>query len=452
VRGACYFNYVRYASTLCLVLAASTIYPKATLAQVRKVVVLDFDDPEHTGLRQVLLDTISERSDVEIIVTSDVELTAKQSQWNINSQTDRNKLAKQLGIDAWITGKASEQWKAAIRIVGKKGEIIGEAAYKGTVKTDLLKDVSQNFWFTLGYRISEIAKADRNAWLAEQARQKSLAALRVVAQKKAEAREGEFQRQKQLIVDREQRRVNQLDEQRKLAVKKASERDEELARQKEIVKNRELAKQQELAQQQKLLLEQQEAAKRQQLAAQQPPAPTYGTVPMQQPQTSSNQYYGQQTATTPGYNTPQQTVSPTELYYGAQPPSPTGQASVQQPSTPPTNQYYTQPFSPATSATATPQPTPASSAYGQQQRVAPVAPTQQPAIAPQTATPNGSRSPSPSQAQHEAEQESSDEDCTVLSIRDTSNKGLLLSGLSLLLISIRLRRGRRVRAIHDYKT
>jgi hypothetical protein len=379
-----------YAFALGLALTAAMGISGTAFAQNPKVVVLDFDDPNRSGVRQIVLDMLSDKSDIDLMLTGDVEVTAKQAEWNLNSRSDRHKLSKELGIDAWIKGSVTEKWRVVIQILSGDGEIKGEAEFFGKRKSDLLREVSQKFWFALGYLISESANEERIAWLKEQARQKGLAAHRELAHKKAEWRQKELFRQKELALERERKRLERLEEQRRLAVQKATARNDEIGRQKEIVREREraakremerqqelarkeqLAKQREYSEQQHRLQQQQQLANqqmqtRQQALAQQRASLTGQPPPVvRQPAATPGQYFGTKASTTYG-QTPKQTPttttrqtgvrstqSPASLYYGLQTSESTDQYSAQQPSA-------------VTDQTSTPKPSsPADLYYGQQ--------------------------------------------------------------------------------------
>ncbi|MBN1652992.1 MAG: hypothetical protein JXA30_04375 [Deltaproteobacteria bacterium] len=423
-----------YACALLFVSAAAMGNPTTALARNHKVVVLDFDDPDRSGVRQVVLDLLADQSDVDLLLTDDVKMIAKQSSWDIDSQSDRNKLAKESGIDEWVSGSVTEKWKVTLRIIGRDGKIKGKAEFGGKRKTDLLKEVSQRFWFALGYLVSKSANAERNAWLKEQARQKGLAAHRELAQKKAEARQKELMRQKELALKREQRRLDKLDAERRVAVQKASARNDELARQRDIARRRELAKkremerqmelarkeqlakQQEYEKQQRLLFQQQELARRQELARQQAlaqqrsmaaqpppvvqqpaitPSPSYG----QQASVTYGQALGQTAPTAVSQSQAQRSPSIASLYYGLQTSGGTGADSTQQPATAIGQMPAGQPATSTTTATPAQQPLTSSSQYGVQ--LQPVAPPStaygQPATT-ATAQPPGQQSATPGQS------------------------------------------------------
>lgn len=402
-----------YTYTLGFVLAAVAGFPGTAFAENPKVVVLEFDDPNRSDVRQIVLDMLSDKSDVDLMLTGDVEMTAKQAEWNIKSRGDRYKLAKELGIDAWIMGNVTERWRAVIQITSGDGEVKGEAAFSGKRKADLARDVSQKFWFALGYLISESANEDRIAWLKEQARQKGLVAHRALAQKKAEWRQKELFRQKELALKRERERLDKLEQQRRLAVQKATARNDEIKRQKQIVQDREraakremerqqelarkeqLAKQREYSEQQRILqqqqkLAQQQAQVRQQALAQQRASLTGQPPPVvRQPEVTPGQYFGTEASTTYA-ETPkekpastessysaQSSQSPASLYYGLQTSESTDQYSSQQPSALPDQKPASPPSSPTDLYYGTQQQQPTTSstpAYGQEQPKTPSTP------------------------------------------------------------------------------
>lgn len=192
----------------------------------RKVAVSEFAGERGKELRLALLEVLSEQDDLEVLGYRDIEVVAKRLGVGLSSASDRRKVAVELKIFAWFDADVADDG-ATIRLTGGKGRQLGtmELAAAGTEAQ--AGEIREGAWAALGHHVSDRAL-----------RVHVLGRHRAAAAKKLEARQQELANQRQLALEREQRRTARLADLRVEAQRKLADHEEEGARQIELAQER----------------------------------------------------------------------------------------------------------------------------------------------------------------------------------------------------------------------
>ena len=242
---------------------------------IRNLVVPHFTGPS-TRVRTAVLGTLADHAEVEVVSIDDVTFAARRLQADPNTPEGREKLSRELGIDAWLDGEVTES-TAQLTLTAGDGTVLQEV----NVETEDVKHLDaltgERMWAVLGpslsvqeaYRRALLAEYDRarakyEARMYEQQRQVTLAhqarahrafILRAqfsLAQRKQAALSAELTHQTQLgkaelAREAEMARQAELARQAEIAHKAELARQAELARKAEIARKAEAAKAAELA-------------------------------------------------------------------------------------------------------------------------------------------------------------------------------------------------------------
>jgi len=209
---------------------------------VRNLVVPQFDAPPKSRARAAVLRTLADHTEVEVVSIDDVTFAARRLQADPNTPEGREKLSRELGIDAWLDGKVTET-SAHLTLAAGDGSVLQEVEVEVEEARALEARTGQQMWAALGPSLSP-QEAYRRAVLAEYER----------ARHKLEARLSEGQRQVELAHKARALRAFVLRGQFSLAQRKQAALQTELTRQTdagkaELVREAEEARQAELARQ-----------------------------------------------------------------------------------------------------------------------------------------------------------------------------------------------------------
>jgi hypothetical protein len=209
---------------------------------VRNLVVPQFDAPPKSRARAAVLRTLADHTEVEVVSIDDVTFAARRLQADPNTPEGREKLSRELGIDAWLDGKVTET-SAHLTLVAGDGSVLHEVEVEVEDARALEARTGQQMWAALGPSLSP-QEAYRRAVLAEYER----------ARHKLDARLSEGQRQVELAHKARAHRAFVLRGQFSLAQRKQAALQSELTRQTqagkaELAREAEAARQVELARQ-----------------------------------------------------------------------------------------------------------------------------------------------------------------------------------------------------------
>jgi hypothetical protein len=209
---------------------------------VRNLVVPHFDAPPKSRARAAVLRTLADHTEVEVVSIDDVTFAARRLQADPNTPEGREKLSRELGIDAWLDGKVTET-SAHLTLAAGDGSVLHEVEVEVEDARALEARTGQQMWAALGPSLSP-QEAYRRAVLAEYER----------ARHKLDARLSEGQRQVELAHKARAHRAFVLRGQFSLAQRKQAALQSELARQTEagkaeLAREAEAARQVELARQ-----------------------------------------------------------------------------------------------------------------------------------------------------------------------------------------------------------
>ena len=209
---------------------------------VRNVVVPQFDAPAQSRARAAVLRTLADHTEVEVVAIDDVTFAARRLQADPNTPEGREKLSRELGIDAWLDGKVTDT-SAHLTLTAGDGTVLQEVEVEADDQRTLDARTGQQMWAALGPSLSPL-EAYRRAVLAEYER----------ARQKLEARQAEAQRQIELAHKARAHRAFVLRAQFALAQRKQAALQAELVRQTELgraelARKAEEARQAELAKQ-----------------------------------------------------------------------------------------------------------------------------------------------------------------------------------------------------------
>ena len=221
---------------------------------LRNLVVPQFDAPPHSGARAAVLRTLAEHTEVDVVSIDDVTFAAQRLQADPNTAAGREKLSRELGLDAWLDGKVTET-SAHLTLATGDGNVLREVEVEVDDARSLDTSTGQELWASLGPTLSPL-EAYRRAVLAEYER----------ARLKLSARQAAWQHQVELAHQARAHRAFVLRAQYSLAQRKQAALQTELDRQSELGKA-ELLRQAEQARQAKLA-RQAEAARKLELARQ----------------------------------------------------------------------------------------------------------------------------------------------------------------------------------------
>jgi len=200
--------------------------PAESQPKAKRVAVAAFEAPSSSQGRSLVLETLSQHDDVEVVALEDIAMAGKRLQADPSDPSGRRKLSEELGIDAWIDGTIEDE-TARIRMSSPDGRSLGVANVKGKSRSAVEADLGAQTWKALG------------PWLS--VREQKVRALQVqqeLALQKALAREQEMVRQRGLLQVRAQERVVALQTAQALAREKRTAFDAELARQRGVVEER----------------------------------------------------------------------------------------------------------------------------------------------------------------------------------------------------------------------
>jgi hypothetical protein len=201
--------------------ATTESQPKA-----KRVAVAAFEAPSSSQGRSLVLETLSQHDDVEVVALEDIAMAGKRLQADPSDPSGRRKLSEELGIDAWIDGTIEDE-TARIRMSTPEGRSLGVANVKGKSSSAVEAALGTQMWKALG------------PWLSvREQKVRALQAQQELALQKALAREQELVRQHALVQVRAQERVVALQTAQALAREKRAAFDAELARQRGVVEER----------------------------------------------------------------------------------------------------------------------------------------------------------------------------------------------------------------------
>src|SRR6185312_10283652 len=228
--------------------------------QDKRIVVPQFNLP-NSRARALVLRALADHPEVEVMALDDVTFAARRLQADATQPAGREKLSRELGIDAWLDGTIDAgAGEAQLKLTAADGQVLQQVTAAADEPKKLDDQIAQRMWLVLGPKLS-----------AKEARRRVLLALSDRAHHKVDARTTELQRQVKLAHERRQHRALVLRQQFALAQRKraalTAEHDrqvelghQELARVAEAERQAELARKAEEAR--KLELARQEAERK----------------------------------------------------------------------------------------------------------------------------------------------------------------------------------------------
>ncbi len=255
----------------------------------RKVGVPEFSKDASAGLRQAVLDALSAHPDLELVGQDDLEFAAKRYGVKDSDREGRKKLAKELGLYAWVIADGDGN---SVQVVDDNGRTLGTMKLKHEIRADV--QIEERMWDELGRYLSD-----------EGLLSYTVARWKTDAQKKQQSLGRELERQQKAAEDRVKREEQQLAALREHASARFRAQHDELNRQQKLAVERIEAQRKATAERLELARKNAVAARQRQAQEaaqqQQQPAQGYGTY--------GQGAYGQQ----PNYGG-----------YGQQPPQGTG--------------------------------------------------------------------------------------------------------------------------------
>lgn len=221
---------------------------------IRNLVVPHFIAPEKSRARAAVLGTLADHAEVEVVSIDDVTFASRRLQADPTTPAGREKLSRELGIDAWLDGEVTET-TAHLTLTAGDGTVLHEVDVETENERHLDALTGERMWAVLGPSLSP-QEAYRRALLTEYDR----------ARRKFEARMAAEQRQVQLAHEARAHRAFILRAQFSLAQRKRAALSSELTRQTELGRA-ELAREAEVARQAELA-RQAEIARKAELARQ----------------------------------------------------------------------------------------------------------------------------------------------------------------------------------------
>jgi hypothetical protein len=224
---------------------------------IRNLVVPHFAGPATSRVRSAVLSTLADHPEVEVVSIDDVTFAARRLQADPNTPEGREKLSRELGIDAWLDGDVTESASQLTLTVGD-GTVLQEV----NVETEDVKHLDaltgERMWAVLGPSLS-VQEAYRRALLAEYDRARHKYEARMYAQQRqvtlaheARAHRAFILRAQFSLAQRKQAALSaSLSHQAELG-KAELAREAEMARQAELARQAEIAHKAELARQAEL--------------------------------------------------------------------------------------------------------------------------------------------------------------------------------------------------------
>jgi hypothetical protein len=194
--------------------------------QVQRVAVAQFEASSSSHARNVVLETLSEHEDVEVVSLEDIGVAAKRLGVDAKSPASRAKLSEELGITAWIDG-AVEDGQARFSLHSPDGRTLATTSIQGHRESVADGLAGPKVWEAMGPILSVRERAKR-----------ALEAQQELAVKKVQAREQELVRLRQQVEARAASRDKQLKAAQSLAREKRAAFVAELDRQEKLIADR----------------------------------------------------------------------------------------------------------------------------------------------------------------------------------------------------------------------
>ncbi len=232
--------------------------------QTRKVCVMRFPGKGGDPLRQVVLDALSQHTEVEVIGVNDVEVSAKRLGVSMTDEHGRAVLGEDLGVYAWVDGDGA---RGVAWLSLSDGKRLGEVKFASS-EARSGDAANVKVWSALGHFVSDVALRDHVVARRSASAESKLAAAAAEQQKQVELALQRMERRNKHLAKLQLRaaevlraQTDEVTHQQTLALERAREAEAEAARQMELARKAEAAHQVELA-------KQAESARQMQLAQQ----------------------------------------------------------------------------------------------------------------------------------------------------------------------------------------
>jgi TolB-like protein len=209
----------------CLLIGSSAA---AQAKQVRKVAVAPFEAPKESRARNMVLSTLSDHLEVEVVSGEDIAFASKRVKADAKTPEGRQKIGAEIGVEYWLDGEIDEAEDIArLTLTTSEGKRVASAEVSAASTNHLEATIGERMWAAMGGVLST-REERRRAFLAAAER----------AHAKAVAREQEYERQAALVQQRVREKFARLDAEYQLALGKRAGMDRELARQQQLVRER----------------------------------------------------------------------------------------------------------------------------------------------------------------------------------------------------------------------
>jgi len=179
--------------------------PAATAGAKHRVVIAQFQGSAGTRVRSEVLERLAGYEDVEVVSLDDLEFAAKRGSGSPNTAEGRAKLSAELGIAAWLDGRA-DGTSAELTLKGPDGEPMAEVEVDADSAAQLPSQSSARMWAAMGGYLSPSETLRRRAE-AEVLRAQKAAAAQAERERQQQAAEVERARaEREAAVQRAQAR------------------------------------------------------------------------------------------------------------------------------------------------------------------------------------------------------------------------------------------------------